>query len=62
MVIVKLVQVMLLWGGQKYCGNCETGASDVTVVGSNIVVIVKLEQVMLLWGGRNIVVIVKLVQ
>jgi len=33
--IVKLVQVMLVWWAQ-YCGNCETGASDVTVVIGNI--------------------------
>jgi len=48
-VIVKLEQVMLLWGGQKYCGNCETGAMKVNVVGSNIVLIVKLVQLILLW-------------
>jgi len=30
MVIVKLLHVTYC-GGQQYCGNCETGAIDVTI-------------------------------
>jgi len=47
-LIVNLVQVMLVWS-IIICGNCETGASDVSVVGGNIVVIVKLVQLILSW-------------